>query len=157
PEQFSDAFGFRGVQFGNYVEGPRRQADLNRAYDSLHDLADVLNVPTKALSLNGRLGLAFGARGKGKAAAHYEPGEVAINLTKGNGPGALAHEWFHSLDNYFGRYDVSTDGKITSGGDYMTEAQRAGRVFKDGRYVDAEYPVRQEVYDAFKGVMKAIN
>ncbi|EOK9555690.1 LPD1 domain-containing protein, partial [Escherichia coli] len=58
---------------------------------------------------------------------------------------------------YFGRYDVSTDGKITSGGDYMTEAQRAGRVFKDGRYVDAEYPVRQEVYDAFKGVMKAIN
>ncbi|EZJ25415.1 hypothetical protein AD38_1712 [Escherichia coli 1-176-05_S4_C3] len=157
PKQFSDAFGFRGVQFGNYVEGPRRQADLNRAYDSLHDLADVLNVPTKALSLNGRLGLAFGARGKGKAAAHYEPGEVAINLTKGNGPGALAHEWFHSLDNYFGRYDVSTDGKITSGGDYMTEAQRAGRVFKDGRYVYAEYPVRQEVYDAFKGVMKAIN
>ncbi|WP_097509078.1 LPD38 domain-containing protein [Escherichia coli] len=157
PEQFSDAFGFRGVQFGNYVESPRRQADLSRAYDSLHDLADVLNVPTKALSLNGRLGLAFGARGKGKAAAHYEPGEVAINLTKGNGPGALAHEWFHSLDNYFGRYDVSTDGKITSGGDYMTEAQRAGRVFKDGRYVDAEYPVRQEVYDAFKGVMKAIN
>ncbi|HAX2685736.1 TPA: hypothetical protein JW588_004604 [Escherichia coli] len=157
PDQFSDAFGFRGVQFGNYVEGPRRQADLNRAYDSLHDLADVLNVPTKALSLNGRLGLAFGARGKGKAAAHYEPDEVAINLTKGNGPGALAHEWFHSLDNYFGRYDVSTDGKITSGGDYMTEAQRAGRVFKDGRYVDAEYPVRQEVYDAFKGVMKAIN
>ncbi|EER5391775.1 hypothetical protein HP449_002622 [Escherichia coli] len=156
PEQFSDAFGFRGVQFGNYVEGPRRQADLNRAYDSLHDLADVLNVPTKALSLNGRLGLAFGARGKGKAAAHYEPGEVAINLTKGNGPGALAHEWFHSLDNYFGRYDVSTDGKITSGGDYMTEAQRAGRVFKDGRYVDAEYPVRQEVYDAFKGVIQAI-
>ncbi|EOL1152750.1 LPD38 domain-containing protein [Escherichia coli] len=156
PEQFSDAFGFRGVQFGNYVEGPRRQADLNRAYDSLHDLADVLNVPTKALSLNCRLGLAFGARGKGKAAAHYEPGEVAINLTKGNGPGALAHEWFHSLDNYFGRYDVSTDGKITSGGDYMTEAQRAGRVFKDGRYVDAEYPVRQEVYDAFKGVIQAI-
>ncbi|HIB6815485.1 TPA: LPD38 domain-containing protein [Escherichia coli] len=157
PEQFSDAFGFRGVQFGNYVEGPRRQADLNRAYDSLHDLAEVLNVPTKALSLNGRLGLAFGARGKGKAAAHYEPSEAAINLTKGNGPGALAHEWFHSLDNYFGRYDVSTDGKITSGGDFMTEAQRAGRVFKDGRYVDAEYPVRQEVYDAFKGVMKAIN
>ncbi|ELB6281304.1 hypothetical protein AB4D18_003855 [Escherichia coli] len=156
PEQFSDAFGFRGVQFGNYVEGPRRQADLNRAYDSLHDLAEVLNVPTKALSLNGRLGLAFGARGKGKAAAHYESGEVAINLTKGNGPGALAHEWFHSLDNYFGRYDVSNDGKITSGGDFMTEAQRVRRIFKDGRYVDAEYPVRQEVYDAFKGVIQAI-
>ncbi|EBI9418636.1 hypothetical protein DLP04_26850, partial [Salmonella enterica] len=61
PEAFSDAFGFRGVQFGNYVEGPRRQSDLNRAYDSLMDMADVLKVPAKALSLNGRLGLAFGA------------------------------------------------------------------------------------------------
>ncbi|EGG5220012.1 hypothetical protein HJ628_004671, partial [Salmonella enterica] len=81
PEKFSDAFGFRGVQFGNYVEGPRRQSDLNRAYDSLMDMADVLKVPAKALSLNGRLGLAFGARGKGgknAAAAHYEPGQVAI-------------------------------------------------------------------------------
>lgn len=65
PEKFSGAFGFRGVQFGNYVEGPRRQSDLNRAYDSLMDMADVLKVPAKALSLNGRLGLAFGARGKG--------------------------------------------------------------------------------------------
>lgn len=157
PEQFSDAFGFRGVQFGNYVEGPRRQADLNRAYDALHDLADVLNVPTKALSLNGRLGLAFGARGKGKAAAHYEPGEVAINLTKGNGAGSLAHEWFHSLDNYFGQYDIAADGNIRSGDSFMSSTHRQKRVWKDGKIVDAEYPVRQEVYDAFKGVMKAIN
>ncbi|HCL5313170.1 TPA: hypothetical protein N2G38_005596, partial [Salmonella enterica] len=83
PEKFSDTFGFRGVQFGNYVEGPRRQSDLNRAYDALMDMSDVLKVPAKALSLNGRLGLAFGARGKGgknAAAAHYEPGQVAINL-----------------------------------------------------------------------------
>ncbi|EBZ5140158.1 hypothetical protein EBP35_26220, partial [Salmonella enterica subsp. enterica serovar Antsalova] len=110
PEKFSDAFGFRGVQFGNYVEGARRQSDLNRAYDSLMDMADVLKVPPKALSLNGRLGLAFGARGKGgknAAAAHYEPGQVAINLTKGNGAGSLAHEWFHALDNYFGQHDVA--------------------------------------------------
>lgn len=82
--------------------------------DSLHDLADVLNVPDKSAFLNGRLGLAFGARGMGKAAAHYEPGEVAINLTKGNGPGALAHEWFHSLDNYLVVMMFPADGKITS-------------------------------------------
>ncbi|EMG9443117.1 hypothetical protein V5268_004363 [Escherichia coli] len=157
PEQFSDAFGFRGVQFGNYVEGPRRQADLNRAWDSLHDLAEVLNVPTKALSLNGRLGLAFGARGKGRAAAHYEPGEVAINLTKGNGAGSLAHEWFHALDNYFGQYDIAGDGNIRSGDSFMSSTHRQKRLWKGGKIVDAEYPVRQEVYDAFKGVMKAIN
>lgn len=157
PEQFSESFGFRGVQFGNYVVGPRRQADLNRAYDSLHDLAEVLNVPTKALSLNGRLGLAFGARGKGRAAAHYESGEVAINLTKGNGAGSLAHEWFHSLDNYFGQYDIATGGNIHVGNEFMSGRHRQTRAWKDGKVVDIEHPVRQEVYDAFKGVMKAIN
>lgn len=160
PEKFSDAFGFRGVQFGNYVEGARRQSDLNRAYDSLMDMADVLKVPAKALSLNGRLGLAFGARGKGGKnafAAHYEPGQVAINLTKGNGPGTLAHEWFHALDNYFGQHDVAMNGDVGSGGEYMTARHRKVKQWDGKAYVTIEHPVRQEVYDAFKGVMKAIN
>lgn len=155
PEKFSDAFGFRGVQFGNYVEGARRQSDLNRAYDSLMDMADVLKVPAKALSLNGRLGLAFGARGKGGKnayAAHYEPGQVAINLTKGNGAGSLAHEWFHALDNYFGQHDVAKDGNVTSGGKYMTARDTRGSL-----YQPEAYPVREEVYDAFMGVVKAVN
>ncbi|WP_339898295.1 LPD38 domain-containing protein [uncultured Gilvimarinus sp.] len=106
PEQFTDTFGFRGVQFGNWVDQGRRQADLNETYDALLDMAGILNIPAKALSLNGELGLAFGARGRGgknSAAAHYEPGTVAINLTKKNGAGSLAHEWFHALDNYFSR------------------------------------------------------
>jgi hypothetical protein len=103
PDDFQEAFGFRGVQFGNYVEGQRRQADLNRAYDALMDLSSMLGVPPKAMSLDGTLGLAFGARGKGgkrSAAAHYEPGQVVINLTKTEGAGSLAHEWFHALDNF---------------------------------------------------------
>lgn len=155
PEKFSDAFGFRGVQFGNYVEGPRRQSDLNRAYDSLMDMADVLKVPPKALSLNGRLGLAFGARGKGgqnAADAHYEPDQVAINLTKGNGAGSLAHEWFHALDNYFGQHDVARDGDVASGDRFMTARDTRGSL-----YQPEAYPVREEVYDAFMGVVKAVN
>jgi len=104
PDEFNQAFGFRGVEFGNWVSKTReRQDGLNRAYDALQDLAQLLNVPTRALSLAGKLGLAFGARGKGMAAAHYEPGRVVINLTKTQGAGSLAHEWFHALDNYFGR------------------------------------------------------
>lgn len=153
PEKFSDAFGFRGVQFGNYVEGPRRQSDLNRAYDSLMDMADVLKVPAKALSLNGRLGLAFGARGKGgknAVVAHYEPDQVAINLTKGNGAGSLAHEWFHALDNYFGQHDIAQDGNVVSGDNFMTR-------WNGKAYASAEHPVRREVHDAFKGVVNAVN
>lgn len=41
------------------------QLHLNHAFDSFHDLVDVLGVPPKALSLNGMLGLAIGAQGSG--------------------------------------------------------------------------------------------
>ena len=105
PQLFQDAFGFRGVQFGNWVESDRRQVDLNEAFDALMDMAQALGVPPKALSLDGSLGLAFGARGTAGAKAHYEPGEVVINITKKSGPGSLAHEWFHAVDNYFARLD----------------------------------------------------
>ncbi|MCT6719425.1 PLxRFG domain-containing protein [Acidovorax sp. K2F] len=141
PAQFQDAFGFRGVQFGNYVEGGRRQQDLNRAYDALMDLAGVLNVPPKALSLGGRLGLAFGARGTGgtdAAAAHYERGNVVINLTKREGAGSLAHEWWHSLDNYFSR-------ERGAGDTYMTLDSQSGT------------GVREEMRAAFREVNAAIN
>ncbi len=154
-EKFDKEFGFRGVQFGNYVESGRRQAELNDAFDSLQDMAEIIGVPSKALSLNGELGLAFGARGRGgsnSAKAHYEPGEVVINLTKNNGAGSLAHEWFHALDNYFGQTDVG-GGR---GDNYATVRRRQTMKFKDGKMVPADFPVRQEVWDAWKGVMKAV-
>ncbi|CQJ10192.1 hypothetical protein ABPD32_002642 [Yersinia enterocolitica] len=158
PEQFSDAFGFRGVQFGNYVEGPRRQSELNDAYDSLIDMAELLSVPTKALSLNGELGLAFGARGKGGTKAHYEPGQVVINLTKGNGAGSLAHEWFHALDNYFGTYDVHGESSGKRSSEFITDRIRPRYEFSSGKRQEITHPVRQEVYDAFKSaVMKVTN
>jgi hypothetical protein len=107
PEMFTEAFGFRGTQFGNWVgqgAGAKdRQGLLNAAYESLHDLADILSIPTQAISLNGTLGLSLGARGAGNASAHFEPSNLVINLTKTRGAGTLAHEWFHALDNYFAR------------------------------------------------------
>ncbi|CRY60417.1 DNA repair ATPase [Yersinia kristensenii] len=153
PEQFSDAFGFRGVQFGNYVEGARRQTELNDAYDSLIDMAELLNVPPKALSLNGELGLAFGARGKGGAKAHYEPRQVVINLTKGNGAGSLAHEWFHALDNYFGTYDVHGEASGKHSSEFITERKRPRYEFSSGKRQEIIHPVRQEVHDAFKSAV----
>lgn len=123
PEMFSAVFGFRGVQFGNYVEADRRQSDLNECHDALMDLAQALEIPARSLSLGGSLGIAFGARGGGGVAvAHYEPGQVVINITKTRGPGALAHEWFHAVDNYFSKRegngvgtfatDLSRDGEF---------------------------------------------
>ncbi|MBI9091820.1 MAG: PLxRFG domain-containing protein [Desulfobacterium sp.] len=143
PEMFSDAFGFRGVEFGNWVSKTKeRQMSLNNAFDALSDLADILGIPTKAISLNGELGLAFGARGSGgknAAAAHYEPGKVVINLTKKEGAGSLAHEWWHALDNYFSR-------SRNYPGDFLSE--RPIQLGKDKQ-------IRQEMVDAFKGIVTA--
>ena len=106
-EQFQDVFGFRGAEFGKWVGqgkgAQERQFFLNNTYDALMDLAEIVGVPPRAMSLNGTLGLAFGSRGGGWAAAHFEPSNLVINLTKPSGAGSLAHEWFHALDNYFAR------------------------------------------------------
>lgn len=115
PKMLSETFGFRGIEFGNYVENARRQNDLNRAFDSLTDLANVIGVDTKALSLNGSLGLAFGARGSGSAAAHYEPIKVVINLTKNNGAGSLAHEWWHAFDNAIAQQERNNPTNFATG------------------------------------------
>jgi hypothetical protein len=105
PDQLLETFGFRGVEFGNWVSqgsgNADRQGMLNQAYDAFMDLADVIGVPPKALSLEGRLGIGFGSRGRGRASAHFEPDTIVINLTKTKGAGSLAHEWFHAADNYF--------------------------------------------------------
>lgn len=134
-ERFRTEFGFRGVEFGNYVTQKERQRLLNECFDALHDMAEILGVSPRALSLNGQLGFAIGARGGAGAKAHYEPGKNVINLTKKNGWGALAHEWWHAMDYYFGKREK--------------ERPATGGVFRED--------VRKQMQDAFAAVMKAIN
>ena len=141
PEKFSSTFGFRGVEFGNYVNNQERQNALNEAYDAFMDLATVINVSPKALSLNGTLAMAFGARGSGNAMAHYEPTKVVINLTKTKGAGSLAHEWWHAFDNYL-------SGQRGKKSEFLTESPRYKG--KDNTFV------REEVSDAFVNLMKTI-
>ena len=118
PEQFMEVFGFRGVEFGNWVQQGKdnreRQWMLNNAFDAFNDLAELLDVPPKAMALDGTLGLAFGSRGKGKANAHYEPASQVINLTKTRGYSSLAHEWFHALDHYIARSNSEDMHKFQS-------------------------------------------
>lgn len=109
PEALIEVFGFRGINFGNWTKQSERQDFLNLAYDSLHDLAELLKLPPKALSLDGKLGLAFGAQGRSKAAGHFIPEYNEINLTRKSGAGSLAHEWWHALDFYFGDLSLNKD------------------------------------------------
>ena len=99
-EQIVKRSGFRGLQYGNSVTDEERRHHVQKAAEALVDLADVLDMPDEAISIKGTLGLAIGARGKGTALAHYEPGAKVINLTRKRGIGTLAHEWGHALDNY---------------------------------------------------------
>jgi hypothetical protein len=80
-----------------------RQASLNYGFDALKDLSAALKISGSDISYGGELSIAFGARGGGNAAAHYEPLRRVINLTKMRGAGSLAHEWWHGLDDFIGQ------------------------------------------------------
>lgn len=123
PREFMDTFKPYGVEFGHWQDN--RQGALDQAYDALRDLATTVGIPAEAIGFGGRLGLAFGARGHGKAAAHYEPNRCAINLTKTAGAGCLAHEWFHAYDHEASGGRAAYRGN--SGGAY-TQTPALGRL-----------------------------
>jgi hypothetical protein len=104
PDDFISTSGFR-AEFGLWLPDDERQRVLNLAYDALFDLAEVLDWDPAKLSLEGSLALAFGARGKGNAAATYEPGRRVINMTRLSGAGSLAHEFWHVIDHWAGTVD----------------------------------------------------
>lgn len=101
-QHYLDTFGFRGGEFGNWMNQNDRQTSLNMGFEALKDLASALKISDKDIAYQGTLAIAFGARGSGNAAAHYEPLRTVINLTKMHGAGSLAHEWWHGFDDYLG-------------------------------------------------------
>ncbi len=119
PKAYVDHFNFRASEFGHYLPDDVAQNHLQRSAEAYTDLAELLRIPVKAVSHGGRLAMAFGSRGRGRALGHYEPARQVINLTKEKGSlGILAHEWFHSLDHYL--YNRSYDFKNGMAG-YVTE------------------------------------
>jgi hypothetical protein len=141
-EKLMDTFGFRGVNFGNWVPNDERQMHLNHAYDSFFDLAAMLNLPPKAISLNGMLGLAIGAQGSGAWAAHFVPGVNEINITRTAGAGSVAHEWAHSMDHYF----ATQAGYGAAAAPYMTVLQRNNN----------KWEVRPEIIKAFSNIVQVM-
>jgi hypothetical protein len=166
-EDFIKDLGFRGIEFGNWSAQDERQRILNMAYDGLMDLAEIMGVPPKAMSLNGTLGMAFGARGGGRFAAHYEPGKLVINMTKIRGGGSMAHEWAHAMDHYFGELNkadaYTTKARGASG--WMVEDQYKGLPRSRMEQIDGKWKsvnkmrldnLRPELAAAFDGVMQAL-
>jgi len=139
PQELAKDFGLKNVQFGHWVTDKDAYSHLKGAYGAFSDLADILGVDVKRVSLNGRLSIGIGARGIGKFAAHYESGKAIINITKIAGGGCLAHEWAHAMDNLL---SVSHDPTST----------QAGRMVSNG----ATEGISPRVKDAYADVMAAI-
>lgn len=133
-------FSLRGIQYGNWLSQEDRYNYLFAISISLYDMKELLNLPFNKMGFKNKLTLAFGARGRGGALAHFEPGNFAINLTryphsmtnpftnqtkkflKGDnskynamlsmgGVGSFSHEWAHALD-----YELGKPGQYLSGG-----------------------------------------
>ncbi len=154
-----EAFGFRGVEFGNWLNDEEAGYHILNAVQALYDLAAVLCISTIMLFWNGRLAIAFGARGSGSASAHYEPVKQVINLTKFRGGGSLAHELGHFLDHMLGDVSMSRGKVVYASSDrsYGNPLSGMMRAIKDrGQDRNAYYSLLSEyrklrsIYDAQK-------
>ena len=156
-ERLMSEYGFRGVNFGNWMPDNERQLHLNHAYDSFADLAGIMGIPSKAVSLNGMLGVAFGAQGSGNYAAHFVPGVNEINLTRTSGAGSLAHEWGHALDHYF----ATQAGLATATNPFLSEhiqgVDTDGYTKKAGQKIKAfGEEIRPEIVGLFHKIVKTM-
>lgn len=110
PEEFCEYFGFRAVEFGNWMTDDYGRAHLVNSARALVDLSDLLDLDVQHVSLGNELAFAFGARGKGRALGHYERSYNVINLTKEKGSlGIAAHEWWHAYDRFLKKVLATTD------------------------------------------------
>jgi hypothetical protein len=152
----SKVFNLKGYQFGNWVSNEDRFNYLAALGICFYDLNQVLKFKGNNLGLNKNLGVAFGARGKSRALAHYEPGTNVINMTRyknanpanpvkkevrfvnSGGVGAFAHEYGHFLDYFFGsRVEPHSSTFSLSGGSSMNT--------KELVYKKKDYPIRYEM------------
>jgi len=131
-------FGLREVQSGNWVlkDPVSAKFHVEQSAAAMADLADLIGVTDNLVSMNGRLAIAFGARGTGNAGgmtfrAHYEPVQRVMNMTKMGGGGCLGHEWFHAFDNMI--REMATDTATPS----MYYASAGAGQLPDGELKDA--------------------
>ncbi|MBM9578925.1 methyltransferase [Leptospira sp. 201903070] len=118
-EGLTKFWGFKSVQFGNYMDDVSSRDHITRFVSALKDLEDALEIDIHKTVEKSGLSMAFGARGKPGQTAHYEPGYKIINITKTKGDGSIAHEFGHFLDHFASGLEYSRNHEyfISSGTD----------------------------------------
>lgn len=119
-------YNLNSIEFGNWLSQQDRQNYLSALGISLFDLSRIIGFNPKDISLKKKITVAFGARGRGSALAHFESDTFAINITRyqrpkkgstmtkgfdrtklltaSGGVGSFAHEYGHALDYFGGTY-----------------------------------------------------
>lgn len=133
-----DYYNLKSIEFGNWLSQQDRRNYLSALGLSLFDLHKIIGFNPKDISLKKKITIAFGARGRGSALAHFESDTFAINITRyerprkgstlkkdfdrtklltaSGGVGSLAHEYGHALDYYAGTYiEHNKSGAVSEG------------------------------------------
>lgn len=145
-DQVIEDFHLRAVGFGNWVTLEDRLNYLNAMMIAFLDLNRVLRFKDNNIGIHKHLAVTFGARGRGRALAHYESRTEIINITRykdsitdrpsskasrflsTGGIGSFAHEYGHFLDYFGGIYlDHDANTASLSGGDRTTTQRIEGK------------------------------
>jgi hypothetical protein len=127
-ERFLETYySLRAIEFGNWVSQKDRMNYVAALGLGLYDLHKLLGFRPEQISINGRLVISFGARGRGAAMSRFEPGTYAINFTRYSRPGkksdrsklllqeggigSLAFEYGQALDYFAGLLASGSDTK----------------------------------------------
>jgi hypothetical protein len=131
-------YNLKAIEFGNWLSQQDRRNYLAGLGISLYDLHKILGFNPKDISLKHKITVAFGARGRGSALAHFESDTFAINITRykrpkkgstlkkafdrtalltaSGGVGSFAHEYGHALDYFAGTFiEKHSSGAISDG------------------------------------------
>lgn len=154
--------GFRGVQWGNSMSDKERDHHAKATAHAVVDLAEIIGLRPEHISLDGKLGIAHGARGIAGAAAHYEPGNKVINMTRAHGAGTFAHEWMHAVDHAMagGQMHLThKGGKLVNAGEYMSQNvdpwERTGKKVGDKWVSETKDRTKDPLWSAMDKVRKS--
>jgi hypothetical protein len=110
PKAIVEGFGFKAVNYGEYVPDSWSKEHTKHFLGAMCDLGEMMNINIKQINELGKLSIAFGAKGRPGHLAAYFSQTKDINLTKSNGDGSVAHEWGHYFDNVI----VELDKKLAT-------------------------------------------
>lgn len=137
-EDVKKRFGFRYIRLYRLDE-KQEQAFLNSVYDSFSTLADTVGVPYSAMSLSGTLAITTNFGSHRTSTAWYDPSSHSMDfiVSKEEISKAVAHEWWHALDNYLA---IGSKETLKPSGLYATQGFGG-------------YDMRSEVRDAVISLM----